>query len=365
MQGVSPSKGPVQLFEHEKFWANHQPWLAERGYILRPRYRPGWTPSWVEKNDFPRNYEDSITPINGHILDARRKSDGNAVILKLVNQDVHPFEKEISFFLSSEPYASHPRNHCVPIYEVLEVPDMENGIILVMPLLRPHDDPRIKSIGEVVAFFRQIFEGLKFMHQLHIAHRDCMTLNIMMDPKPTFPHGFHPRKMYMDTNFKGPVKYHTRTARPTKYYLIDFGLSRKYSPEDGPPLEPPILGGDKSVPEFQFAPGEPVRSVDPFPTDVYYLGNMIREEYLEKKVGLQFLEALVRDMVQDDPSKRPTMDEVVKRFDEIIRRIPWWKLRSRLADKDETGEKRFIRTVHHYYRTTGHILTFRRALPTL
>ncbi|KAI0073860.1 hypothetical protein K474DRAFT_1666066 [Panus rudis PR-1116 ss-1] len=364
MSEPSLSEGPVELFRHEKFWADHQPWLAERGYMLRPRYRPDWSPSWIGKSGFPSDYEDSALPINGHILDATRKSNGEIVILKHVNQNVFPFEKDISLFFSAEPYASHPRNHCVPIYEVLNVPDMENHCILVMPLLRPHDHPRMKSIGEVMEFFRQIFEGLQFMHQLHIAHRDCMTLNIMMDPRPTFPHGYHPRRMRRTIDYKGRAKYYTRTARPTKYYYIDFGLSRRYNPKDGPPREHPILGGDKSVPEFQFAPGEPVRPVDPFPTDVYYLGNMIREEYLKKKVGLQFMEELVRDMVQNDPFKRPTMDEVVKRFDEILRRIPWWKLRSRLADKNEDGEQRFIRKVHHYYRTTCHILAFRRALPT-
>ncbi|KAI0072000.1 kinase-like protein [Panus rudis PR-1116 ss-1] len=364
MPDSTHSHGPVRLFDHEKFWAEHQPWLAEKGYVLRPRYRPGWTPSWKGEDVFLLDYEDAILPVNGHILDATREADGEAVILKLVHQNVHPLEKEISLFLSREPLVSHPRNHCVPINDVLDVPDMEDSIILVMPVLRPHDDPRMKSVGEALEFFRQIFEGLQFMHQLHIAHRDCTTMNIMMDPKPTFPRGFHPREMQKNSNFQGHAKHYTRTARPTKYYLIDFGLSRKYSPADGPPREPPILGGDRSVPEFQFAPEDPILPVDPFPTDVYYIGNMIREYYMKTKVGLQFMEPLINDMVQTDPSKRPTMDEVVKRFDDIRRRIPWWRLRSRLADKDETGGKHFIRTVHHYYRTTGHILTFRRALPT-
>lgn len=27
-------------------WRNMQPWLNEKGYQLRPRFRPGWVPSW-------------------------------------------------------------------------------------------------------------------------------------------------------------------------------------------------------------------------------------------------------------------------------------------------------------------------------
>ena len=36
----------LSLLPPEIFWRDHQIWLAERGYMLRPRYRPGWTPSW-------------------------------------------------------------------------------------------------------------------------------------------------------------------------------------------------------------------------------------------------------------------------------------------------------------------------------
>ena len=35
-----------KLTETEQWWANQQIWLAQQGYVLRPRYRPGWIPSW-------------------------------------------------------------------------------------------------------------------------------------------------------------------------------------------------------------------------------------------------------------------------------------------------------------------------------
>jgi hypothetical protein len=31
----------------ETWWRDHQEWLEGHGYMLRPRYRPGWTPSWI------------------------------------------------------------------------------------------------------------------------------------------------------------------------------------------------------------------------------------------------------------------------------------------------------------------------------
>ena len=107
-----------------------------------------------------------------------------------------------------------------------------------------------------------------------------MGLNIMMDPNPMFPDLYHPATRNRSRDWKSyRPKYYTRTARPTKYYLIDFGLSRKYDPEEREPLQIPILGGDKTVPEFQ---GDGVyRPWNPFPTDIYYIGNMIREEFLQ------------------------------------------------------------------------------------
>ena len=75
-------------------------------------------------------------------------------------------------------------------------------------------------------------------------------------------------------DFTKLVTPYTRTQRPPKYYFIDFGISRWYNPKDGPhPLEPPIRGGDKSVPEFQNS----VEPCDPFATDIYYVGNVIRQ----------------------------------------------------------------------------------------
>ena len=103
-----------------------------------------------------------------------------------------------------------------------------------------------------------------------------MDLNIMMDATQLYPIPYHPCAGYMRRDFKGPAKHKTRTQRPVKYYLIDFGISRRYEP-DVVPLEDPIWGGDKTVPEFQNS-DEPC---NPFPTDVYYLGNLIREDFIK------------------------------------------------------------------------------------
>ncbi|KAI0786600.1 hypothetical protein C8Q75DRAFT_808135 [Abortiporus biennis] len=82
---------------------------------------------------------------------------------------------------------SHPHNHCVPLYEVLDVPDTPGTSILVFPLLQFNDEPQFETVGEVIDYFRQVFEGLQFMHHHNVAHRDLNETNIMMNPKPIFP----------------------------------------------------------------------------------------------------------------------------------------------------------------------------------
>jgi hypothetical protein len=35
-----------QLSEPEIWWSQQYNWLKDNGYLLRPRYTPGWIPSW-------------------------------------------------------------------------------------------------------------------------------------------------------------------------------------------------------------------------------------------------------------------------------------------------------------------------------
>lgn len=165
------------LEEWEIYWRDHQKWLEERGYMLRPRYHVGWTPTWKGQSGVTaHSYEDStptmvsydlchespgITSSSqfAHILDATRIRTGELVTLKRIKKSYHLTEIEIMEHFSSEPLISHPRNHCIPLIEVLDVPDDRDEAILVLPMLRPFRDPPMETVGEAVEFFRQVFEG--------------------------------------------------------------------------------------------------------------------------------------------------------------------------------------------------------------
>jgi hypothetical protein len=89
-----------------------------------------------------------------------------------------------------------------------------------------------------------------------------------------YPNGFHPMKNNRNKNFKDTAKSYTRTQRPPIYYLIDFGLSRHYISRDV--TDEPLRGGDKSAPEHRSK-----RRCNPFQTDIYYIGNLVRHEFIE------------------------------------------------------------------------------------
>ncbi|KAJ7493846.1 hypothetical protein FB451DRAFT_1020375, partial [Mycena latifolia] len=66
--------------------------------------------------------------------------------------------------------------------------------------------------------------------------------------------------------------------------------------------------------------------------------------------------ALVSDMIQADPSLRPDMDEVARRFREIFRGLSSWKLRSRVVKAVDERIFAFYYAVPHWTRRIQFIL---------
>ncbi len=243
-------------------------------------------------------------------MDAVRASDGDIVILKSIRKSRHPYEIEIARYFSTPPVSSDPRNHCCPVLDVLQDPSNADVEIMVMPLLRLFNEPPFATVGEVICGKRLRYaDSLRFCAKLNVpsfsgssvhapASRctsvcdhtdstclafsgfgsDCGALNVMMDPRPILPNNFHPQAPHRNLDGQGFVKPYTRTARPVKYYFTDFGISRRYSADEPDPLEVPIFGGDKTVPEHL---EDPLRPRNPFRTDVYYLGSLIRTRLLQ------------------------------------------------------------------------------------
>ncbi len=53
-----PGRRPGGIGETERWWVERQEALERAGYMLRPRYQPGWQPSWTGTGKFYLKFED-------------------------------------------------------------------------------------------------------------------------------------------------------------------------------------------------------------------------------------------------------------------------------------------------------------------
>lgn len=96
-----------------------------------------------------------------------------------------------------------------------------------------------------------------------------------MDGEPLFPQGHHPVRLDYLEDATHDAPHLTRFDHPVKYYFIDFGISSYFDPGTVP-LVVGTQGRDKEPPEL-----DDHRPYNPFPLDIFILGNVYRREFLE------------------------------------------------------------------------------------
>jgi len=285
---------PNTVFGWEMRWVARFEVLKAHGYLLRPRYRPGWTPPWKPNNSL-LSHEEAILSRRGNCLDAIRIFDGVQVFLKCVPKDSP--EMAIEAYPTSAELRNDPHNHCVPLLDVISNPDEPAVVVLVFPILRPLDLPYVATIGEAIDFVEQTLQGLAYLHRHKIAHRDCNWQNILMDGRLMFPRGWHPQSyiQYPNGDYLHRANVPSRTeVGGVKYYFIDFGLS--------------TWGKDRAVgtygqvraPELSW-----VKEYDPYLVDVWILGTGYQKYFLNFASQLEFLQPLFTSMTAEIPSQRP------------------------------------------------------------
>jgi hypothetical protein len=93
-------------------------------------------------------------------------SDGKLVYIKQVQTNDQ--ESRIALMLSS---FQDPSNHSVPILDIFADTQDESISYLVMPFLRPADEPSFYAIGEILNFADQILEVSTFapLYKFHLS----------------------------------------------------------------------------------------------------------------------------------------------------------------------------------------------------
>ncbi|THH04862.1 hypothetical protein EW146_g10061 [Bondarzewia mesenterica] len=331
---AATERGLFNLLPDEVYWRDRYDLLLSHGYRLRPRYHPEWKPSWIGTRIDPTFCEDSITSVNYDVIDAVCLEDSSVVSIKIIRNNTS--EIDIGRYLSTSSLITHPMNHCVPIFDSFNNPDEPNTSYIVMPYLRPFDDPPFGSVGEVVDFVRQTLEGLCFIHGQGVAHRDCASANIMMDASPLYPQGHHPVRTSATPDGTALASPLSRIDNPVRYYFIDFGISSQFPPGDLP-MVTGAKGRDKELPELS-------RDIpyDAFKADIFILGNLYKQEFLQKFHGLDFLMLLVTSMAEHDPVRRPSAPAALSDFQKLKAGLNSINLRWRLRPRDESVPQRVV-----------------------
>ncbi|KAG6843711.1 hypothetical protein H0H87_001399 [Tephrocybe sp. NHM501043] len=298
-----------RLSAEEQVWANRSSYLLSKGYRLRPRYMPRWTPSWLSGDDIDIEYfryEDALTPTKADVLDAIR-DDGCKVVLKCVERKSEEFR--IALYVNSPRVRSDPKNHCVPVFDVLDIPEEHTKALLVMPQLIHFALLPYRRVVEVAEAMYQYIEGLDFLHQLGIIHGDACYMNLMMDGTRMVPRGVHMFKPNThDGGARDELEWNERsTVRPLGYYLIDFGLSEMSSDIDNERWGG-HYGQDHTVPEHHLPEGQ---WFNPVKVDIYQLGNVF-VELIEDYDGLDILLGLAKLMTCQDPDARISLQEAMR-----------------------------------------------------
>ncbi|KAK0191956.1 hypothetical protein F5146DRAFT_928526, partial [Armillaria mellea] len=220
----------------EMFWVKHQHVLTGLGCMLRPRYHPDWTPSWVKKDGTERvrlrRYLDSHVPLRVNVMDAIRLKDGTKVVLQVTRTDTNELSM-IKKLCNPREILQDPLNHTVPIIETVPIPDdNDHRVFMVMLILRNFSSPAFHCRSEFVEAFRQLLEVVTaplFTSACHPSD-DVNIMNFLMDASGVCPRGYHfaQNVSYDGVHWSLYDRPRCRVA-PVRYYLIDFdaGISRR------------------------------------------------------------------------------------------------------------------------------------------
>ncbi|KAI0365092.1 kinase-like protein [Pilatotrama ljubarskyi] len=327
----STLKGNYGLIPSEIFWKDRHKYLLDNGLVLRPRYWPNWEPSWVGTRLDPIYCEDSIVQMDHQVMDAKQSDTNELVAIKKFRKDSQ--ELQIAQFLSS---TQDPQNHSVPVLRILDDPFDPMLSLMVMPYLRPCNDPGFGTVGEAIDFITQTLEGLAFMHRHNIVHRDIAVENIMMDAKALYPDGHHPVRLDHTPDAIHPITALPRTNRKMQYYYIDFGLACYFPPGVSSYVVGDV-GRDTDVPELSSD-----IPYDAYKVDIFALGNLYAQEFEEKYNNMHFLKPLVERMTQVQPELRPTADDALAHWEETRDSLGKHVYRWRLAPRSEPAIGRVL-----------------------
>jgi len=307
--------GWPELTDEEQVWAELGPLLRSQGYLLRPRYQPGWKPRSQSHLD-----ERNVARFSLNSMDCIRQTDGAKVLLKRTSTTNR--ELSIHSLLSSD---SDTAPYTPTFYGAILLPDTDEEALIAMPVLHGILKPCFENVYELMDCVVQVTQALHFIHQKRIAHADMHPKNLLMDPNGLFVKGWHPVE---DTRYQpgdvfksnGRLKnapYIPRSLAPPRYKIIDYGESQHFG------VGQRAVGfgayGSYTPPEM-----EEDAVTDVFKVDIWCFGQLIKDV-------LSFHEGLMKD--------RKTTLKTLKIYPQLMH---WIEQTAQEADLRPTAEQMLV-----------------------
>ncbi|KAL1732104.1 hypothetical protein EV714DRAFT_282963 [Schizophyllum commune] len=221
----------------------------------------------------------------------KRTSDGAFVVIKFVLWRKHRTEVDVVRRLLSGNMRL-PELNRFPYLDVIDVPlEEEGGASLVISEVCAEEDAwwDLANPRDILRGVYQLAECVHFLHSNSIAHCDIWLPNVVV-------------RLPLD--------------RPLRWALIDFNSAVSKDKGTPPPTITPLhhTGSRLEAPEF-YAPFW--TQIDPFAYDVFCLGHfmeIVLEVYYLKIPIPPGLRALVNEMIDEEPSSRPSSASVIERL---------------------------------------------------
>ncbi|KZT09443.1 uncharacterized protein LAESUDRAFT_741744 [Laetiporus sulphureus 93-53] len=282
-------------------WCHYRHIIGRRGFRLdtcsdvKQFYQRYWEGLVAQGCDVPRDWPGYLRACNGggddelckdvglpdNLFRGTRCSDDLKVVIKAVH--THSREYDIVRYLSTPPVRDHPMNHCIPVLNIIDVPE-DRIAFIVMEEWSPHlvtDPPYI--LRSFLGTLRQHLEHITFMHAHHIAHLDISLRNMLTD-------------------------------NHTRYACIDFETSRRFDKASSPRVFRHHAA--ETPPEVETSDW-----CDPYKIDVYASGILMLRAANLTGHNIPELSHILRPMLAVDPESRPTIAEALITFNGLMRTI--------------------------------------------
>ncbi|CAL1711543.1 unnamed protein product [Somion occarium] len=265
------------------------------------------TPTRVISDGLETMEELSAFEYQNTLSRAAQTAEGHAVIVRVVViQDEGHEHSALLKRVATGPLSLLSNNHCLPLLREFCFEDIVFGVFPRAGgcLTEAFGYWAKNSVGDILDMILQALEGLSFLHELNIAHRDMFRPNLLIQ--------WHPESL---STMVVP------TSRP-RVYIIDFEFSVEFASdcpvEDRVSIGNPICKWYPSTEYRRPVPPEVVagKPYCPFKLDVWQLGTTFTHWSFETTIPA--IDEVLEDMKLSDPAMRLSANEALMKLSKLV-----------------------------------------------